>query len=250
LGARPAAIARRRWVSRGGAQREHAGLGPSWPSGLGFGRGQAWELARNTVNTSRRSRKRFRVRVGVPHGGGGSGSRWQGEHAHAEGERKGEGARHDPYHAWKLRRRLAVEKWRCRGGIATARARSTAALPSGQAAERRREAWGKKLGKAEAAEGEHEEAVAAKKGGAVLGVRVVHATASAPPADAWRLDLIQARPCFWKQGKVRGLASGVLRVRGRKPRVRRSGATGSGRAAGRRRRKQRRGRRRGERGRS
>jgi hypothetical protein len=71
-----------------------------------------------------------------------------------------------PYHAWKLRRRLAVEDWRRRGGIAAA----------GGLVPRRRcprvERWhgdarlGEKLGKAEAAEGEREEAVAAKKGGA------------------------------------------------------------------------------------
>jgi hypothetical protein len=139
---------------------------------------------------------------------------------------------------------VAVPGWNCDGAGSVDG--GVALGSSGGAATR---GLGKKLGKAEAAEGEREEAVAAKKGRAVLGVRVVHATAPAPPADAWRLDLIQARPSFWKQGKVRGLASGVLRTRGRKPKVRWSGATGSGRAASRRR-KQRRGRRRGERGRS
>jgi hypothetical protein len=53
-----------------------------------------------------------------------------------------------------------------------------------------------KLREAVAAEGKRERAAAAKKGGAVLGVRVVHATAPAPPADALRLDPIQARACF------------------------------------------------------
>jgi hypothetical protein len=46
------------------------------------------------------------------------------------------------------------------------------------------------------AEGKREGAAAAKKGGAVLGVRVGHATASAPPAEALRLDPIQARAHF------------------------------------------------------
>jgi hypothetical protein len=43
-----------------------------------------------------------------------------------------------------------------------------------------------------AAEGEREEAAVAKKRGG-LGVRVVRATAPAPPADPLRVDLIQAR---------------------------------------------------------
>jgi hypothetical protein len=64
--------------------------------------------------------------------------------------------------------------------------------------ERRHAALGHrgKLREAVAAEGKRERAAAAKKGGAVLGVRVVHTTAPAPPADALRLDPIRARACF------------------------------------------------------
>jgi hypothetical protein len=38
-----------------------------------------------------------------------------------KGREEGRGARRDPYHAWKLRRQLAVGKWRCRGVIAMVR---------------------------------------------------------------------------------------------------------------------------------
>jgi hypothetical protein len=94
-----------------------------------------------------------------------------------------------------------------------------------------------KTGEVVAAEEERERTAGAKKRWGGLGVRVDRATASAPPADLMRVDLIQARrPSRRKGGSGAGQGSGLgcgARARG----VRQSGATGSGRAAGRRGRK-------------
>jgi hypothetical protein len=136
IGARPTAIARRRWFSRGGAQGEHAGLGLSWPSGLGFGRYQALEVEHNVGNSCRCSRRGIRARVVAPHGEGGSGSRRQGERARAEEDREGKGARRAPYHTGVLRRRLEAEDRGRRCRIAVAQGELAAALSSGRAAAR------------------------------------------------------------------------------------------------------------------
>jgi hypothetical protein len=135
-------------------------------------------------NSSRRSRRRIRARFGAPHGVGGSGSRRQGGRARAEGERKGEGARRDPYHPKVLRRQLAVGDWWRQGEI-------VAALSSVERRHGDARARGK-LGKAVTAEGERERAAGAKKRWGGLGVRVIRATAPAPPVDALRLDPIRA----------------------------------------------------------
>jgi hypothetical protein len=141
------------------------------------------------------------------------------------------------------------QRWRIGGaGVKLRRrgARSTAGLSSVERRHGGARARGK-LGRAVAAEGERERAAGLRKGGAAS---ACGSFAQRPP----RLPRMRCGSTRSERGRLlegrgaRVLANGALRAQGREPRVRRSGATGSGRAAGRRRRKQRRGRRRGERG--
>jgi hypothetical protein len=138
-GVRAAAIARRRPLP----WRQLAGDGRSRPSGPHFGRDQALEVERDTVNTSRHSRKLIRARVGAPHGEGGAGSRHRGKLARAEGKEKGEGAWRGPYHHRVLQRRLEAEDRGCRGRIVAVQGVSAVAHPRLRATARRRKGTGR-----------------------------------------------------------------------------------------------------------
>jgi hypothetical protein len=111
-----------------------------------------------------------------------------------------------------------VGDWRRRGGIAAARGSvdGGGSNPSGARARG-------KTGEVVAAEEERDRTAGAKKRWGGLGVRVDRATASVPPADSMRVDLIQARrPSRRKRGSGAGQGSGLgcgARARG----VRQSG---------------------------
>jgi hypothetical protein len=132
-------------------------------------------------------------RTEAPHGGVRHGTWRRGERAYAEGEGKGKGARQEPYHAWKLRRRPAGRDWRRRGGIAAARGSADGGTVLGPscgtvALEHRGE-----VGEVDAAEEEREREAAAKKGeGTVLGVRI---TATDPVPSAVRCGSALPRCC-------------------------------------------------------
>jgi hypothetical protein len=213
-------------------RRRFTGDGRSWPSGLHPGGGQALEVEHDVVNSSRRSRRRIRARVGAPHGEGGSGSRRQGGRARAEGERKGEGARRDPYHPRVLRRQLAVEDWWRRGEIVAAqwfgRRRRCPRLSGGTAAQGHGGSWGRQWW----LRGSARERPWLRKGGG-LGVRVVRATAPAPPADSLRFDLIQARAASGRKRRLGCWPVGPCEHGEGSPGVRQSGPRSvAGRPAG------------------
>jgi hypothetical protein len=112
-------------------------------------------------------------------------------------------------------------------------ARSTAVLSSVEQRHGGARARGK-LGRAVAAEGERERAAGLIKGGAASACGSFAQRPPRAPADALRLDSIRARAAS-RRKRGSGASQWALRAQGREPRVRRSGATGSGRAAGRRR---------------
>jgi hypothetical protein len=78
-------IARRRWLPR----RRLAGVGPTWPSGLHLGRGQALEVEHDAVNSSRRSRRRIRARRCKDTGKLGEAVAAEGERERAVAAKKG-----------------------------------------------------------------------------------------------------------------------------------------------------------------